>query len=540
MTRRRPLAAVAAVVLGAIGLGACGTGPSPPVAADLGAVVVTAGGEALVDGATDVPPTLDLRITAARRLRGDEVAVRLDGRPLPVHSSADGGLVARVDPLPLGSAHRLELSVAGRAARSMGVQIVPPAAALAALHRDAGSGATVLDLAFALAPHPRAVEAAIPGGERSWIDARHLRVVWPTAPGGDLRLPASLPTDRGSHLAGDLDLALAPVPPQSVRLAVVPVVPALSRPPLVVAFSVPTAASRASVAAHLRQLSLLSPTGIEATADGSVVGAPDAAAVAAARAAGVPVWPLIQNQGFDPGAVHRLLSDPQATDRLVAELRRVAAEPGFGGVHLDFEGIPAGDRAAFATVVRRVAAGLHGDGHGLAVDVVPRIPGHVGLAAQAYDLAAIGSAADWVVLMAYEEHGPTTAPGPVAGIDWVESAVAAALGSLRPNHTLLGIAGYARSWSAQDAEATSEAGAVAEAVAAPGARFDLDPGAMTVFVHLPDGGTIALQDAGLLLRTARLAEDRGLAGIALWRLGFEDPAFWAGLPAVARPLAPPG
>src|SRR5437660_227475 len=81
-------------------LSACG----PPPGGTLGAtssggfLVVTAGGTALVDGQSDVPPTLDLRV--ATTLSADQVEADLDGSRLPLRSDRGGALTAIVKPMP--------------------------------------------------------------------------------------------------------------------------------------------------------------------------------------------------------------------------------------------------------------------------------------------------------------------------------------------------------------------------------------------------------------------------------------------------------
>src|SRR4029077_2497698 len=156
-----------------------GGSATTPTASDAsGFVVITAGGTALGDGATDVPTTLDLRILAGD---GTGVAARLDGSPLDLQR--DGrALTASVAPMPLASAHRLDLTIPGRAQPAISFRVVPASAIHAAAHTDLALG-TVLDVAFALAPDHTAVEAALPpGGARSWQDDRHLRALWAHPP----------------------------------------------------------------------------------------------------------------------------------------------------------------------------------------------------------------------------------------------------------------------------------------------------------------------------------------------------------------------
>jgi len=533
--RRRRLLPVVALSI-PLTLSACApASPSPGGRASPsgGLVVITAGGSALVDGQADVPPTLDLRVSASESLSPAAVAARLDGAPLGLAQAAGGAVTASVRAMPLGSAHSLDLTVPGRSAERIGFHVVPPAGAMAALHADSRDGA-VLDVALQFAPDHRAVEAALPRGAAvSWPDGSHLRATWRTAPGGSFSLPPGLPVARGSHLAAGLSLDLGAVPEGTVRSAVEPATAALGSAPLVVAFTVGTARSRASLAAHWSQISLVSPTGISVGADGSLHGSPDAAALSTAGDHGLPVWPLIQNDASDSAAISALLENGAAVGRFVAAARRVAAGGGFPGLHLDIEGVPAKDRAQLSALITALAAGLHADGRKLAVAVVPHKPGHLNVYSAAYDMGVISGAADLVTLMAYDEHTSLTGPGAVAGLAWDRQVLGGSLPEMHSTTTaLLGLPLYARTWDADGAHADSYAASLAAALSTHGARVDYDFNAATPFVHSADGlSTTYFDDASSLSAKLALVGSQHLRGIALWRLGFEDPALWAALPA---------
>ena len=66
------------------------------------------------------------------------------------------------------------------------------------------------------------------------------------------------------------------------------------------------------------------------------------------------------------------------------------------------------------------------------------------------------------------------------------------------------------------------------ALSIPGARVDYDFSAQTPFIVSPNGSlTTYFDDADSLARKVELVKTYGLAGIAAWRLGFEDPGFWS-------------
>ena len=525
MLGRRAAASLCVLLL----LGCGSSTPAATPAPATGPVVVSAGGRSLGDGSTSVPPTLDLRVSAARPLGGDEAKAMLDGHPLRIRSSA-GALVGSVSPMPLGSAHHLDLDVVGRGNHRIGFHVVSPSAAMAALHTDPRDG-TVLDLALELAPTDRAtVERAAPGGTRTWVDDHHLRITWPSPPGARLHLPV-VPTELGSHLAAALDLDLAAVTPGTVRMRVVPAAPSPPSPRMLLAFSVATAASRASVAANIGRISLLSPTGLVAHHDGTLTGAADPPAVASAEAAGVPVWPLVQNAEFDSAAVASLLEDGVAAGRMVDALRGAAADGGYPGIDLDFESVPPADRDHLTGFISALAGGLHSDGRKLAVAVVPHKPGHLNFYSGAYDLSSILEHADLVTLMAYEEHGPSTVPGPVAGLDWDRLLLQGSLDHLSGSRALLGMPLYARSWTLTGAPADGYAPALETALAGAGARVDYDFSGSTPFVHSGAGDAVTyFDDADSLQRKLALEAPNGMHGTAVWRLGFEDPAMWSLFP----------
>ena len=495
---------------------------SPP---NYGYVVITAGGVGLRSGSANVPPNLDLRLHATgAALQASDVTAKLDGGQLTL-SSQNQDLLATVKPLPLASSHRLSIAVSGMTTQSISFKVIAPTAAMIAAHIDPSSG-LVVDAVFDDAPDQPAVAAALPGATITWSDGTHARVTWQGQAPASITLPATIPTVGDAHLDPGITLALTGIARHTIRRVTVPAPPRVAGI-AVDAFVINTGASNSSLAFHLGAVAQVTPTGWQAQADGTLLGTPDQSAVGRAAAANLPIWPSLANDSTNPTATDQLLNNPHATDVLVNEMRAAIRYDGYKGINLDFEGMLAADKAPFTAFVQKLGAALHGRSAKLIVDVVPHDFAGTNLYSAAYDIAAIGKVADYVDLMAYDEHGNGGTPGPVAGLDWDNSVLQATLPDLTPNHVLLGVPLYGRAWGTLGG-AAAYSNVLYNALAVPGARVDYDFSAQTPFISSPDGSmTTYFDDADSLARKVALVHTYGLAGIAAWRLGFEDAGFWS-------------
>jgi spore germination protein YaaH len=518
MHRRLVCLAVALLVSGC---SFAGLGPPP----NYGYVVITAGGVGLRSGSSDVPPDLDLRLHATgAALQVSDVTATLDGNALTL-ATQDQDLLATVKPLPLSSAHRLSVAVAGMSTQYINFTVIPPTAAMLAAHIDPVSG-LVVDAVFDDAPDQTAVAAALPGATITWIDGNHARVTWHGSPPASISLPDAIGTADEAHLYPGLTLSLVAIARHTVRRVTVPAAPNVSAIPID-AFVINTAASNSSLAFHLGAAGEVTPTGWQAQANGTLLGTPDQSAVNRAAAAGLPIWPSLANDSTNPTATDQLLNNPSAVTVLINEMVAAIRYDGYKGINVDFEGMLPTDKAPFTAFIEQLATAVHAHGAKLIVDIVPHDFAGVNPYSAAYDVAAIGKVADYVDLMAYDEHGDGGTPGPVAGLDWDNAVLQATLPDLNPAHVLLGVPLYGRAWGSLGG-ASAYSNVLYNALSIPGARVDYDFSAQTPFIVSPNGSlTTYFDDADSLARKIGLVKTYGLAGIAAWRLGFEDPGFWS-------------
>jgi spore germination protein YaaH len=244
----------------------------------------------------------------------------------------------------------------------------------------------------------------------------------------------------------------------------------------------------------------------------------------AAAGAGVPVWPVVNARTGGSAAIE----DPLARERLAQAIARIASDRAYAGVTLDVEELLPTQRDAYTAFVQRVAALLKQGRRRLAV-YAPR-PAAAG-SALAYDLPALASAADLLLVSTYNETSPSGPPGPLdssAGFESVlRSTAAVSRGKAAP---ILGAIGYA--WprgggpgqllSTIDAHRRWERCRTTRTIADGNASYGC--GGDTVY-H----STVA----GLRAR-ARAVGGAGFRWVALFSLGREPRSFWNGMPPVRR------
>lgn len=308
-----------------------------------------------------------------------------------------------------------------------------------------------------------------------------------------------------------------------------------------------TERARASWLANRHLIDEISPVWyqIDASGNGSINrygGACDAALVAEAHAGGTLVLPLINNAyngSFDPAPVSTVLHDPALRAAHVAVLVNEVIACGYDGIDVDYESLDGvADREVFSLLIEELAAALHAQGRLLSVAVHPKTaePGSWA-GPQAQDWARIGAAADRLRVMTYGYHWQGSGPGPIAPLFWIEDVASFASRQVEPHKVYLGVHLYALDWSEGGATARTWEG-VQELATATGAQRQWSDSAgwwqpvAEPWLVYAEGGVqheVWYADGESVAARASVARRYGLGGVALWRLGGEDPASWTAL-----------
>ncbi|HLT58053.1 MAG TPA: glycosyl hydrolase family 18 protein [Limnochordales bacterium] len=256
---------------------------------------------------------------------------------------------------------------------------------------------------------------------------------------------------------------------------------------------------------------------------------------------GVETHALIHNFNPDLGAfdariVEALLTDPAVQRRAIQNIVDVVERWGMTGVHIDLENVPRAHRDALTAFMAALAAEARP--RGLKVSMAVPAVTHRTVRepwTAAYDYAGLAPHVDFLMIMAYDQHWRGSDPGPVAALDWVREVVEYALdpagGAVPPDKLVLGIPAYGYDWPAGTrwADAVAHADAMRRLAAAqardPAVRLEWHA-RFQVPTFRYDGREVWFENHQSIGHKLLLALEYELAGVALWRLGQEDPDTW--------------
>ena len=257
-----------------------------------------------------------------------------------------------------------------------------------------------------------------------------------------------------------------------------------------------------------------------------------------AQKKGYKVWALVTN-GFDPDMTQALLANSAGSRRAFNEIVKLSKEYKLDGINLDFENIYEEDRDALSWFISELGAALHREGKTFSVDVT--FPGGSGNWSLCLDRGAIAKAADYVMVMAYDEHTRASKyAGSVASLGWVEEGLQATLQEVPAEKLVLGMPLYSRLWEETEGTVsdvkTLWMDEAADIIRDRKLQHVWDADAGQYYFEYTKGGHIYRvwqEDARSLALKAALISKYDLAGGALWRRGFETADVW---PVIAAEL----
>lgn len=234
-------------------------------------------------------------------------------------------------------------------------------------------------------------------------------------------------------------------------------------------------------------------------------------------------------QGRD--VAHYTLSDPYKRWALVMNIFYLLKENGFDGVEIDLEDLYPQDSQLFNQFLAELSAQLKPAGYYLSVALPTKFSDDPVGWGGAYDYRTIGRYADQVVIMAYDEHSIYSGPGPIASLPWVEKAARYAQERIPAHKILLGIPAYGFDWNKDGHPPRYLSYQMATKTARQYGVPVLweDKAQAPFFSYIDENGSpheVWFENASSWAGKLDLVTRYNLKGIAIWRLGMEDPQGW--------------
>lgn len=264
----------------------------------------------------------------------------------------------------------------------------------------------------------------------------------------------------------------------------------------------------------------------------------------------VEVWALVSNfgaadQGLTNPDLTTILTHSSSRDNLVNNLISAAIQYNLDGINVDFESVDPAVEDAYIQFIRELSLKCANNGIVLSVDNY--VPTDY---TAFYDRNEQALYADYVVIMAYDEHYSGSEPGSVASIGWVTKGIENTLKEVPADQIILGMPFYARVWSLTpaDGESLPEEGGLIDdytnyniscysAGMSEQKRLANLNGVTPIwseavgqyYVEYKNSGSfyqIWMEDSASIEEKLKVMDSFKLAGGAFWKLGLEQSSVW--------------
>lgn len=256
-----------------------------------------------------------------------------------------------------------------------------------------------------------------------------------------------------------------------------------------------------------------------------------------AKDRGYRIWVLFSNS-FDPDLTHEFLNNARAREYVINQLLDIVKENNMDGINIDFENVYLKDKRALVQFVRELTPIFHENRLVVSMDVT--VKGGSENWSLFYDRAALGEVVDYIAVMTYDEHwAASPVSGSVASLSWVEKGIKGLLEEVPKEKLLLGIPFYTRMWvetpsrtKANEMDVKSRT-LTMEAVNKILEKDNVvrvwdEMAGQEFLVYIEDGAIhkVWVEDSKSIELKTKLVNKYNLAGVAIWRRGFETENIW--------------
>ena len=207
---------------------------------------------------------------------------------------------------------------------------------------------------------------------------------------------------------------------------------------------------------------------------------------------------------------------------------------GFDGVNIDIEDVYMEDSSKLSQFYTELGRAMKSRGYFLSASVPSRIRDYPPFNpfSDPFDYSAIGAAVDQFIVMLYNEHGwAGSGPGPVVSSGWMTKVLGYTLTKMPASKVVAAISVFGFDFNLTTGDNTYATHAMAIDIARrynKSITFDQDT-LTPMFSYTDEQGNrheVWFENSRSIIAKLKLAWQQGMSGVALWRLGMEDPGVW--------------
>src|SRR5665213_3331133 len=229
-------------------------------------------------------------------------------------------------------------------------------------------------------------------------------------------------------------------------------------------------------------------------------------------------------QGYnDSKDVERIIASKKLRAQFINNIAVQLTRLKFKGINLDFDGIKNINSKNYIAFENDLYTALHPQGFLVTQNVIPDD--------ETYQLERLAKINDFLFVMAIDEHNEGSNPGDLSNQHWVDEILDRVCTRIPSEKVILTIAGGAYDWPQSSVGKSIGYQQAISTAKENNSKIIFDPNSANLHYTYFDQDslqhTVYFTDAATNFNIIRMADDWDTGGVALWRLGAEDPRLWS-------------
>ena len=226
--------------------------------------------------------------------------------------------------------------------------------------------------------------------------------------------------------------------------------------------------------------------------------------------------------GYDSKDVERIIKNKALRISFINSIAKELTRFKFQGINLDFDDIKDLNSKNYIQFENDLYAMLHPMGFLVTTNVIPDD--------DQYNLERLQHVNDFLFVMAIDQHNDSSNAGDLSNQHWVEEILDDVCSRIPSEKVILTVAGGAYDWPESSLGKSIGYPQAISTAQEHRSKITFDPTSANLYYTYFDQDslqhTVYFTDAATNFNVIRMADDWATGGVALWRLGSEDPRLW--------------